>query len=126
MGQDEPMIDKESRMNAVDFDQPIGDWRVRDLLALVEALLDDRVGLTPLPEEIKPELGKGEWRKPERIKPEWRKPEFRKPEARKPEKEILKEFMKPEQGRKPEVEIDPGDLVETIAQRTAEIIKERG
>jgi hypothetical protein len=130
MASDEPMIDKENRPSAMDFDTPIADWRVRDLVALIDVMVEDHAAFIPIPEEIKPEGGKGEWRKPEIRKPEWRKPEWRKPEirkpeARKPEKEILKEFLKPEQGLKPEP-FDETDLIERIAQRTAEILRERG
>jgi hypothetical protein len=124
----EPMIGKESRPTAIDYDAPISDWKVRDLVAVLNSQME-RLKYTPIPEELKPEL-KPEWYKPERLKPEIIKGEK---ELVKPEKELLKpekEILKPEQLKpellKVEKEFEIPDLVEKVATRVVEMLEERG
>lgn len=145
----EPMIGKESRPTAIDYDAPISNWKVRDLTAVISAQIFEHLKYTPIPEYMKPEkeLGKPEKEllKPEkeRMKPEQLKPEkeLYKPEKEqlKPEKERMKperfkpeqlkpekEFYKPEkEGMKPEKELEP-DLVEMVAARVVEMLEKRG
>ena len=108
----DPMISRDQRPTAVDFDVPISDFKLRDLVSVIQAQIH--------PEK---EFAKGEkeLHKPEKehFKPE---KEFRKPEHFKPEKEFLKpekELSKPEKetgGFSPE-------QIEQIAQRVAELMK---
>ena len=94
MPKQEPMIDQKHRPSPIDFDAKIADWRVRDLLAIINAYAVEHAKYTPIPEYGKPEFHKP-W--PERIKPELRKPEILKPEGLKPERfKPEKEFIKPE------------------------------
>lgn len=100
--QKEPMIGKESRPSAIDYNAPVSGLKVGELLG----------ALTPhFLEFYKPEF----W-KPEYFKPEFWKPEFWKPEVFKPP--VEKEF-KPEGGISEQ-------LVERITVRVIEALKERG
>lgn len=129
----EPMIGRENRPTAVDFDAPISEWKYRDLVSVIHAEIE-RIkpewqkpeGLKPeqmKPEGLKPEGLKPEGLKPEHIKPEGLKPERIKPEQFKPEKEILK----PEKElSKPEKPFEPGDLAEQVAERVLRMLRERG
>jgi hypothetical protein len=108
----EPMIGREQRPTATDFEAPISDMKLRDLMAVIEAQI------RPEKEILKSEK---EFHKPEKELLKTEK-EFRKPEGFKPEKEFLKpekELSKPEKeaGR-----ILP-EQVEQIAQRVAELMK---
>ena len=117
MDKKEPMIDPENRPTAIDYDAPIADWKIRDILAVIRSELAEQQRYIPVPEEIKPE-----YYKPEK---ELGKAEK---EALKPEKELLKpekERMKPE-SYKPEKEFDIPDLVESVATRVVEMLEERG
>lgn len=114
-----PMIDQKSRPTAIDLDAPIADWKVKDLLAVIDAQVwEGQVGYQPVPEYSKPEK--------EILKPE---KELRKPEKEfyKPEKELIKpekEKIKPEL-TKPEKEIMIPDLIERVATRVVEVLEER-
>src|SRR6266851_722928 len=101
----EPMIGKESRPTAIDFDMPIANFKLRDLHAIIQSQIHlEKEFHKPEKEKefFKPEkekeVLKGEKEK-EHFKPE---KEFFKPEKEKehfkPEKEALKpekEFSKP-------------------------------
>jgi len=103
-GKKEPMISQTDRPTAIDYDAPITNFKVRDLMAIVHSQFR-------------------EYFKPEYFK-EYFKPEYFK-EAFKPEKETFKELDKPEK----QVQIpDPGmeRLVESIAVRVVEILKKQG
>jgi hypothetical protein len=116
----EPMIGRDSRPSAIDYDAPISEWKYRDLVAVIHTEIE-----IIKPERIKPEHWKPEGLKPEGLKPEHWKPERIKPEQFKPEKELLKpekELSKPE---KP-WEIDPGELVQQVADRVVQVLTERG
>jgi hypothetical protein len=138
----EPMIGRGNRPSAIDYDAPISNFKLRDLVAVINSQMLEYAKYTPAP-EVKPEHFKPEQFKPEGIKPE---KEFFKgeKELRKPEKEIIKvekelikpekEFIKPEKERlKPELtkpekewELDPGELVNTITVRVLETLKQQG
>jgi hypothetical protein len=121
----EPMIGQENRPSAIDFDTPVSQLKLRDLVNAVQG--------TIIEEKFKPEkeLIKGE-RIKELISKEQFKPEkeFFKPEKEffKPEKELLKgdvikEFAAKPPELKPEKEI--GDIIDEptidrIAARVAE------
>lgn len=103
----EPMISKGNRPTPIDYDAPISDWQIRDLVALIDAKI----------EVLKPEK---ELSKPEK---EYHKPERYKPEQLKPEKESLKgekEYSKPEK----EFEIE--ELLDRFTQRFVDVLKEYG
>jgi hypothetical protein len=139
MSKKEPMIDRDSRPTAIDYDVPISDWQMRDLVAVIRSEIEQAQKYTPIPEEIKPETSKPERWKPESIKPEFTKPEKIKPERIKPErlkpeltkaeKEALKpekEMLKPEKEyTKPEKEFDIPDLVDRVALRVVEVLREQ-
>src|SRR5580765_501582 len=88
------------------------------------------------PEHFKPEFYKPETFKPEQFKPEHFKPEFYKPETFKPEHlkpeyvkpEAFKELLKPEFSKPVEKEFpsDPGDIIQQVAERVVNVLKERG
>jgi len=120
----EPLISKESRPTAIDYDAPISDWKIRDLMAILDSRIVDHLKYTPIPEDLKPERWKPEQLKPEKesLKPE--------KELSKPEKEGLKpekESLKPEKElSKPEKPFDMPDLVEKVATRVVEMLEKRG
>ena len=118
----EPMISRDARPTAVDYDAPIADWRYRDLVAVITSQIE-----ILKPEQLKPEHWKPEQLKPERFKPEHWKPEQFKPERFKPEQfKPEKEMLKPEKEySKPEKPFDVPDLVDQIAQRVVEVLVER-
>jgi hypothetical protein len=146
----EPMIARSSRPSAIDYDAPVSDFKLRDLVALVNSQMLEFVKYTPQPEQLKPEQYKPERYKPEMLKPEHVKPEKEhfKPEKEqiKPEKELVKaekelikpekEMLKPEKERmkpelsKPEKEFEiPDDFepfVDRIATRVVEMLKQQG
>jgi len=108
MKQKEPMISREDRPTAIDYDAPIAEWRIRDLMAVLDARIAELI--KPEKEALKP---------PEK--------EFLKP----PEKEYFKppekEFLKPEKEfSKPEKEFGPIDPEERLARRIVAILEERG
>ena len=72
----EPMIGKSNRPTTIDYDTPLSELKVRDLLGILSAHTS---------EQSKTHL---EFYKPEYYK-EWYKPEYYKPEAYKPD--LLKE-----------------------------------
>ena len=124
----EPMIEKENRPAPIDLDAPIADWKIRDLVAVITAEVE-QIKIEMKPEILKPERLKPEILKPEHWKPEKVKPEILKPEQWKPEKEFLKpekEFLKPEKEFGPEKEWDIPELVDQIAVRVVEMLEERG
>jgi hypothetical protein len=113
----EPMISSENRPTAIDFEAPVSQLKVRELLTLVpwgeyfkvekeiakelhkveKEHFKPETHKPPAPflEISKPEISKPETSKPETAKPETLKPEILKPEILKPE--ILKpELVKPE------------------------------
>jgi len=102
-GKKEPMISQTDRPTAIDYDAPITNFKVRDLMAIVHSQFR-------------------EYLKPEYFKPEYFKEYF------KPEKEIIKpekELDKPEkQVQIPDPEMER--LVESIAVRVVEILKKQG
>jgi hypothetical protein len=111
----EPMIEKENRPTAIDYDMPITQFKLRDLLAVIHANLSESFK----PEHFKPEHFKPEQFKPEQFK-EYLKPERFK-ENYKPEKEMLKpekEGMKPDPWEK--------ELIENISTRIIEKLQEHG
>ena len=71
----EPMIGRASRPSAIDYDAPVSEFKLRDLVAVVNSQMLEFVKYTPQPEQLKPEHYK-----PERYKPETSKPEHVKPE----------------------------------------------
>jgi hypothetical protein len=123
------MIDQESRPTAIDYDAPLADLKIRDLLSIVNAHLTEQFKHVN-PELFKPEK---ELRKPEKelykpekefLKPEFFKPELLKPEYFKPE--LLKpELLKPEYSKQGP-EIDPEQLVEDIAAKVVSALREQG
>jgi hypothetical protein len=136
----EPMISQASRPTAIDYDAPIANFKLRDLVAVVNSQMLEYLKYTPRPEHQKPETFKPE---KEILKSE---KELRKPEKEliKAEKELVKsekELLKPEKERikpedikpelsKPEKEFeipDPalGRLVESIAIRVVELLKKQ-
>jgi hypothetical protein len=136
----EPMIDQGNRPTPINFDTPLSELKVQDLMMLLGAQTAENAKLTPQPELLKPELSK-EFSKPEKehfkelIKGDLLKElhkvekEIHKPEKElfKPEKELNKpekEFFKPELS-KPEKEIDPR-VIDQIAERIEQRLKERG
>jgi len=139
----EPMIGKASRPSAINYDAPVSEFKVRDLVALVNSQMLEFAKYTPQPEQLKPEQYKPERYKPETLKPELVKSEKElvKPEKElvkaekeliKPEKEMLKpekERMKPELS-KPEKEFEIPDhfepFIDRIATRVVEILKQQG
>lgn len=98
----EPMIGKENRPSAVDYNAPVANLKVGELVGALSSHLY--------------ELWKPEYYKPEYWKPEFWKPEFWKPEAFKPP--VEKEF-------KPEGPVNE-QLVEKITVRVIEALKQRG
>jgi hypothetical protein len=139
----EPMIGQENRPTAIDYDLPIGDFKLRDLYAVIQAhIRPEKELLKTEKEHFKSEKEKEilkvekEYVKPEKekeilkVEKEYVKPEKEK-ELLKPEKE--KEFFKPEkEALKPEKELskpekvfDPG-LVEQIATAVIEKLKAQG
>src|SRR6266404_537681 len=96
----DPMISREQRPTAVDFDIPISDFKLRDLVSVIQA-------------QIRPEK--------EILKSE--------KELHKPEKELFKtekEFLKPEKElSRPEKEVGgfSPEQLEQIAQRVAELMR---
>ncbi len=140
----EPMIGKADRPTPIDYDAPISNFKLRDLVAVVNAQMLEH--LKHIPEILKPEHIKPETHKPELVKSEKEifkvEKEFHKPEKEilkvekevaKPEKELLKpekEFFKPELTKpeftKPEKETGLGDPVEQIAQRVVQLMKQQG
>ncbi len=143
--QKEPMIGQESRPTTMDFDTPIAQLKMWELLAVVNAQVAEQIKLTPLPEMLKPEVSKveKEWLKPELSKPEVIKGDSLK-ELSKPEKEFLKpELSKPELSKpevvkgdsfkeqkpgelKPETQVNVADLTERVATRVVDMLKEQG
>jgi Skp family chaperone for outer membrane proteins len=127
----EPMISQTNRPTAIDYDVPISNFKLRDLVAVVNSQVLEHLKYTPQPEFLKPEK---EFNKPEK---ELRKPEK---ELLKTEKELVKsekELLKPEKERlkpelsKPEKEFDPADpeigrFADSIAARVVEILKSQG
>jgi hypothetical protein len=103
----EPMIGKSSRPSPIDYDAPLTGMKVRDLLGVLSAHTNEQI-------------------KTERIKPEHYKPEYFKPDYYKPE--YFKEFYKPE-FIKPDYFKggggSPGDPVEQLAERVAEVLKSK-
>ena len=106
----EPMIGKENRPSAIDYNAPVAGMKVGDLLGVVGAHLSEQV-------KAFPEFWKPEYFKPEFWKPEFFKPEFFKPEVFKPP--VEKEF-KPEGGGLSD------QLIERVTVRVIEALKERG
>jgi len=149
----EPMISSENRPTAIDFEAPVSQLKVRELLALVpwgEYFKVEKEITKELhkvekehfkPETHKPpvnflEANKTETSKAETVKPENFKPELFKPETAKAEKEFSKEFFKPEkeiikellkpEGLKGEKEFKPeGDPIEQIANRVIQKLREQ-
>jgi|SRR5580765_632389 hypothetical protein len=135
----EPMIGKENRPSPIDYDAPLSGMKVRDLLGVLSAHSSEQVKAFPeqfKPEHFKPEFYKPETFKPEQFKPEHFKPEFYKPETFKPEHlkpeyvkpEAFKELLKPEFSKPVEKEFpsDPGDIIQQVAERVVNVLKERG
>jgi hypothetical protein len=130
----EPMIGKENRPSPIDYDAPLSGMKVRDLLGVLSAHSSEQV--KAFPEQFKPEHFKPEFYKPETFKPEQFKPEFYKPETFKPEHlkpeyvkpEAFKELLKPEFSKPVEKEFpsDPGDIIQQVAERVVNVLKERG
>ena len=112
--QKEPMIGKENRPSAIDYNAPVSGMKLGDVVSAVGTHLSEQ--LKSFPEHIKPELYKPEYWKPEFWKPEFWKPEYFKPEAFKPP--VEKEF-KPEGGISEQ-------LVERVVVRVLEALKQRG
>jgi hypothetical protein len=110
----EPMIGKSSRPSPIDYDAPLSGMKVKDLLGVLSAHAATNEQLKP--EHVKPDLFK-----PEHYKPEYYKPDFYKPE-------YFKEFYKPE-FTKPDLFKggggSPGDPVEQLAERVAEVLKNK-
>jgi hypothetical protein len=104
----EPMIGKSSRPTAIDYDAPLSGMKVRDLLGVLGAHAGEQAKAHY--EFYKPEFFK------EFFKPEYFKPELYKPEQAKEYKETIKEkeFTSP-----------TGDPVEDLANRVAEILKNK-
>jgi hypothetical protein len=109
-----PIIPKKDRPTAIDYDAPIAEWRVKDLMAVLDSRIAELV--KPEKESLKP---------PEK---EFHKPpekEYFKP----PEKEFLKpekETLKPEKElSKPEKETGPG-FEERVARVVINVLEERG
>jgi hypothetical protein len=137
----ETMISQANRPSAIDYDAPISSFKLRDLVSIVNSQMLELVKYTPQPEHSKPEHYK-----PEHVKPEKEifktEKEFRKPEKEllKAEKELIKpekEILKPEKERfkpelsKPEKEwgvpgFEPDPVVNQIAVRVVELLKEQG
>jgi hypothetical protein len=105
----EPMIGKSSRPTPIDYDAPVANMKVKDLLGILSAHAGEQ--LKTLPEHYKPEFYKPEYYKPDYFKPEYFK-EFYKPEFLKPD------YFKGSLG-------DPGDPIEQFAQRVAEVLKSK-
>jgi hypothetical protein len=101
----EPMIGKSSRPTAIDYDAPVSGMKLGELLGHLSA------HAAANREYIKPE-----YYKPEFYKPDFYKPELYKPDYAKEHKETIKEkaFTGP-----------VGDPVEELAQRVAEILKNK-
>ena len=111
----DPMIDPENRPTAIDYDMPVAQFKLRDLLAVVHSNLIEWY------KEQKPESLKPEHLKPERFK-EYLKPEQMK-EIFKPEKEALK----PEkEGMKPEEKPWETEFIDKVAVRIIERLQEKG
>ena len=100
----EPMIGKSSRPTPIDYDAPVGNMKVKDLLGILSAHGGEQ--LKTVPEHFKPEYYKPDYFKPEHFK-EFYKPEFLKPD-----------YFKGGPG-------DPGDPIEQFAQRVAEVLKNK-
>src|SRR5580765_1518052 len=115
----EPMIGKENRPSPIDYDAPLSGMKVRDLLGVLSAHSSEQV--KAFPEQFKPEHFKPEFYKPETFKPEHLKPEHFKPE-------VYKELLKPEFSKPVEKEFpsDPGDIIQQVAERVVNVLKERG
>jgi hypothetical protein len=110
----EPMIGKSSRPTPIDYDAPVAGMKVRDLLAVISAHGGEQLKAEQLkthPEYFKPEHYKPEYFKPDFYKPEYFK-EYQKPEFLKGDS--LKEFKE-----------GPGDPIEQIANRVADVLKSR-
>lgn len=105
----EPMIGKSSRPSAIDYDAPLAGMKVRDLLGILSAHTNEQA-------KTHYEFYKPEYYKPDYFKPEYYKPEYYKPDFAKEFKETIKEkeFTGP-----------TGDPVEELANRVAEVLKNR-
>jgi hypothetical protein len=101
----EPMIGKSSRPTAIDYEASVSGLKVGELISLLSA------HAATSREHLKPEIYKPEFYKPEYYKPEYYKPDFAK-EYKETIKE--KEFTGP-----------VGDPVEELANRVAEILKNK-
>jgi len=105
----EPMIGKSSRPSAIDYDAPLAGMKVRDLLGILSAHSSEQA-------RAHYEFYKPEYFKPDYYKPEYYKPEFYKPDQIKEFKEGIKEK---------EFVGGAGDPVEELANRVAEVLKNR-
>jgi len=112
---DEPFIEESDRPTPIDYEKPIGELTMRDLLSVIDSRLATGAELA---------MPGAEWRKPEKElhKEFWKPPDVEtlktekeaikaEKEVRKPEKEAFKEIFKPEkESFKPEKEgIKPED-----------------
>jgi hypothetical protein len=106
--QKEPMIGKSSRPTAIDYDAPLSGMKVRDLLGILSAHSGEQA-------KSHHEFYKPEFYKPDFYK-EYFKPELYKPDLLKEHKETIKEkeFTGP-----------TGDPIEQIANRIAEVLKNK-
>jgi len=109
----EPMIGRQDRPTAIDFDAPIANFKLRDLYAVIHSQLHTEKEILKVEKEhVKPEKEK------EHFKPEKEKEYF------KPEKELLKpekELSKPELSKP----IDPR-LIDQIVETVIERMKAKG
>lgn len=115
--QKEPMIGDQNRPSPIDFDAPITDLTMRDLVSVFHGQFVEK-------EQVK-EYSK-EWMKVERIK-EWHTKEFKELTFKEVLKgDIIKEFKGPE--LKPEKEVGGIDqtTIEQIAERVADVLERRG
>lgn len=127
----EPMIGQQNRPSPIDFDAPIADFKLKDLMTVVHGQFLEK---EQLKEHSKPEKEHFKEQFKELSKPEkeiLKGDRFK--ELSKPEKEFLKgdsikEFGKPEKELKAEKEIPGLDdvTIDRIAERVADVIKQRG
>jgi hypothetical protein len=106
MAEKEPMIGKSSRPSPIDYDAPLTNMKVRDLLGILSAHSGEQA------------KSHYEFYKPEFYKPDFYKEHFK--EIYKPD--TLKEFK---ETVKEKEFTNPVDPVEQLANRVAEVLKNR-
>ncbi len=100
----EPMIGKSSRPSPIDYDAPVAGMKLGELIGHLSSHV----------------AANREYLKPEHYKPEFYKPDYYKPEYYKPD--FAKEYKETVKEKEFTLPVDP---VEELANRVAEILKNK-